>query len=173
MYWVHEMLSENDRTQLQSMMDQGGGVGFVDQTDKIRELKHSGEIRRCIAHIVETKRRLPGLLQEDKPLFEQEVMKEAGFLFFHYMPIYNMVLKTDDLTILDTLIGVLERIETGECDQHEGSYLVGKYLKEIYIDTVLKDTTARDAEGAAEKNKRPRAASPKKLSWTEFKQGYL
>jgi hypothetical protein len=162
------MLSENDRAQLRSMVDQEGST-FVDQTDKIRESKHSGEIRKCIAHIVETKRLFPDLLQKDKSRFEEEVLKGAAFLFYHYMPIYNMVLKVDDTTILTTLLDVLERIESGECDQHEGSFLVGKYLKEIYIDNVIRDTSARDGDVS----EKPKLQPPKEISWSMFKNGYL
>ena len=38
----------------------------------------------------------------------------------------------------------LQAIEEGEIDQHEGSYEVGKLLKELYIDSALRRETKRD-----------------------------
>jgi hypothetical protein len=154
------MLSDNEKYQLQRMVESNQ---VVDQTQKIRELKHSGEIRRCIGNILEHKKQFPELLKSNKVQFEEEIMRENNFLFFHYMPIFNMVMKDVDLTILDRLLSVLEQIELGTCDQHEGSFVVGKILKELYIDTVIRETNARDHEHATTR------AEPKAISWNEFK----
>ena len=40
---------------------------------------------------------------------------------------------------MDSFLNILKRIEDGELDQHEGSYLVGKYLKELYIDSAMRN----------------------------------
>ena len=149
------MFSESDRHQLRKMIE---AHGVEDQTEKIRSNNHSGEIRRCIQHIVRLKETSSAT---DKTEFETEVLKEAGFLFFHYFDLYNLVLKQKDLTILHKLVDVLERIEKGELDQHEGSFVVGKLLKEIYIDNLLKDT---ETTGNA-----PAKVEPKVITWTEFK----
>ncbi len=155
------MLSDHEKYQLQRMVESNS---VVDQTQKIRELKHSGEIRRCIRNILEHKKRFPDLLKTNKPQFEEEILRENNFLFFHYMPIFNMVLKDVDMTILERLLQVLEHIESGKCDQHEGSYVVGKILKELYIDTVIRETNAREV--AVER------ADPKAISWNEFKNEF-
>lgn len=149
------MLSDSDRHQLRKMIE---AHGVEDQTEKIRLNKHSDEIRRCILHIVALKENPPST---DKSIFEQEVLKGAGFLFFHYFDLYNLVLKQNDLTILHKLVDVLGRIEAGELDQHEGSFVVGKLLKEIYIDNLINDTKGEEAV--------PKRV-PKAISWTEFKQ---
>jgi len=149
------MLSDSDRHQLRKMIE---AHGVEDQTEKIRSNKHSGEIRRCISHIVALKEKNDAT---DKSAFEQLVLEGAGFLFFHYFDLYNLVLKQKDLTILHKLVDVLGRIEEGELDQHEGSFVVGKLLKEIYIDNLIKDT----------KGDEPVEKAPAKaISWTEFKQ---
>jgi len=154
------MLSDHEKYQLQRMVESNQ---VVDQTQKIRDLKHSGEIRRCISNILEHKKQFPDLLKNNKAQFEEEIMRENNFLFFHYMPIFNMVLKDMDLTILERLLLVLEQIELGKCDQHEGSFLVGKILKELYIDTVIRETNARDNEHVSTR------VEPKVISWNEFK----
>jgi len=145
------MLSENDRFQLKKMIEANG---VEDQTLKIRENKHSSEIRRCIQCIVKHK-----ALGLSKPDLEAAIAVECSFLFFHYFEIYNMVLKDVDHVILNKLIDVLEQIETGVCDQHEGSFLVGKILKEIYIDGIIRETNKEEIV-------RPK---PRDLSWVQFK----
>lgn len=157
------ILSDHDRRQLQQMMEHNGGS--EDHTFKIRENQHSGEIRRCIQHIAEYKRQHPTLLKENKTQFEEEVLKEASFLFYHYMPIYNLVLKQDDLTVLTALIDVLEKIEQGKYDESEGSYIVGTLLKEIYIDTVLRETSSAPSA--------PPRAQGKVITWGEYKRDIL
>ena len=144
------MLSDNDRFQLKKMLE---AHSVEDQTAKIREQQHSAEIRRCIQCIVAHKAR--GLTKAE---IEAAVAVECGFLFFHYFEIYNMVLKDVDLTILNKLLEVLEQIETGTCDQHEGSFLVGKLLKEVYIDGIIKETK--------EEAVRPQ---PRDITWTGYK----
>jgi hypothetical protein len=145
------MLSDNDRFQLKKMLEANG---VEDQTAKIRDNQHSSEIRRCIECIVEHKKK--GLNKAD---LEAAIAVECSFLFFHYFEIYNMVLKDVDLTILNKLLDVLEQIEKGVCDQHEGSFLVGKLLKEVYIDGIIRETKDREVV-------RPKS---KDISWTKFK----
>ena len=149
------MLSDNDRFQLKKMIEANG---VEDQTLKIRENKHSSEIRRCIQVIVDQKNR--GLNKSD---LEAAISSDCGFLFYHYFEIYNMVLKVvlndGNLTILNQLLGVLEQIESGSCDQHEGSFLVGKLLKEIYIDGIVRDT-----------NETTVRTEPKEITWNGYKK---
>ena len=147
------MLSSNDRKQIQSIINQG--EGFEDQTTKIRELKHSGEIRRCVRHIMRVKKEFP---DADRKTLDEECMKGAGFLFFHYMNIYNTIIKFDDLSLMEELLDVLAKIEDEKLDQHEGSYVVGTILKKMYIDNTI--------QNAPEASKRP---VHKKISWLQYK----
>ena len=57
-------------------------------------------------------------------------VNQCQFLFNNYTDIFNKI-KTDtlNLTIMDKFLNILKRIEDGELDQHEGSYLVGQHLK--------------------------------------------
>ena len=150
------MLSEHDRHQLRKMIE---AHNVEDNTEKIRSNKHSGEIRRCIRCIAKTKKEHSGC---SKQQLEELVLKEAGFLFFHYVDIYNLVMKDVDTTILEQLLDVLDKIENGECDQHEGSYLVGKYLKELYIDDVVKRTAERDQEA-------PKSLPALDITWSQYR----
>lgn len=154
------MISANDQVQLEKMI---ASHKVVDQTDKIRDLKHSAEIRRCITNIL--KLRENSELVADKAKFEEEALKENGFLFFHYMSIYNMVMKGGDVGILNNLLDILEKIEHNQINQHEGSFMVGTLLKELYIDSVLRH------EHKAEPQKAKPA--PKDITWKQFRQNKI
>jgi len=147
------MLSDSDRFQLKKMLE---ASPVDDQTLKIRENQHSGEIKRCIQIILD--RKAEGL---SKAEIEAAVAVDCSFLFFHYFEIYNMVMKDVNITILRSLLDVLEQIEQGSCDQHEGSYLVGKLLKEIYIDGIVRNT---------QETKQQRLAH-KEIDYKQYKQG--
>jgi hypothetical protein len=62
-------------------------------------------------------------------------------------------------------------IEDGQVDQHEGSALVGKFLKEMYIDSAIRRGENLDKEREEESaisvdTKEP----PKPISWKEYAQ---
>jgi hypothetical protein len=78
-----------------------------------------------------------------------------------------------NLSIMMQFVDVLRDIEEGKIDQHEGSYKVGKILKELYIDTALRKEQKLEALGAlgGGKNKKVKAPSTgKKLTYAEFKK---
>jgi len=157
------MLSDNDKVQLRQMIEKNN---VVDKTDQIRELKHSANIRGDIVTLLQLKKDYAELLRTDKEAFEKISVQKCRFLFFNYMELYNLILKESmDLKIFDKLIAVLERIENNEIDQHEGSFLVGTYLKEIYIDGKLAESKRSDELYPSV----PRV-DPKKISWSEFKK---
>jgi hypothetical protein len=157
------MLSENDKVQLRQMIEKNN---VVDKTEQIRELKHSSKIRTDIIALLALKQQHAELLRTDKEAFEKISVQTCQFLFFHYMELYNMILKESmDLAIFDRLLEVLGRIERNEIDQHEGSVLVGTYLKEIYIDSKLAESKRID-----ELHPPIPKVEPKKISWSEFKK---
>jgi hypothetical protein len=86
-------------------------------------------------------------------------------LFFHYMSIYNMVMKGGDVRILTQLLDILEQIELNQINQHEGSFMVGSLLKELYIDSVLR------SEYKSEPQKEKPA--PKDITWKQFRQNKI
>jgi|UniRef100_A0A6C0AHM4 hypothetical protein len=157
------MFSDNDKVQLRQMIEKNN---VVDKTEQIRELKHSAKIREDIIALIQLKQEYAELLRTDKESFEKISVQKCRFLFFHYMELYNLILKESmDLKILDKLIDVLGRIENNELDQHEGSFLVGTYLKEIYIDGKLAESKRTDELYPSV----PRV-DPKKIAWSEFKK---
>ena len=133
-------MDEKQRLQLQNMIK----VNDVsDQTELIRSLKHSQLLRTEINNMIMIKAKYRG--DEDK--IYEECISECNFLFTYYTDIFNKVRKDEiDIGILNKFLDVLRRIEDGELDQHEGSFLVGTILKELYIDSALKKAEKLDQQ---------------------------
>jgi len=134
-----------------------------DQTELIRELKHSHLLQEDINNLIMIKAKY----RNDPNKINEEAMNECSFLFTYYTDIFNKIKKDEiDLKILNKFLNVLRRIEDGEIDQHDGSYLVGQLLKELYVDSALKK-----ADKLEEQNKV--VEQPKhdtvKVSWKQFK----
>jgi hypothetical protein len=68
---------------------------------------------------------------------------------------------------LNKFLDVLRKIEDGNLDQHEGSFMVGTLLKELYVDSALKKAEKLDANSDKEKVEPKRADI--KISWNQFK----
>ena len=158
------VLSDNDKQQLQKMID---AHDVTDHTENIRDAKHSSQIRASIQSLLKLKEDEAELLKEDKDTFEKKALQQDGFLFYNYFQIYNKIIKDQiDLNMLNKLLDVLKQIEDGLYDQHEGSFLVGKLLKEMYIDSTLRETAQLDANAEADK---PEIRTGKKINWREYK----
>jgi hypothetical protein len=155
-------MNDNEKYQLKQMIEQNK---VIDNTNVLRELKHSSQIRTCVLKMLELKKSHRELLKTDKPKFEELVLKDCNFLFFNYMQLYNTILKENiDISIMNQLLTTLSKIENGECDQHEGSYEVGKLLKSIYIDGTLQDIKRHDEENKIV------YTQPKSIQWSEYKK---
>lgn len=158
-------MNDNQKYQLKQMIEQNK---VIDNTNVLRELKHSTNIRNCIIKLLELKQTHKELLQTDKSKFEEIALRDCGFLFFNYMPLYNTVLKENiDMNIMQQLLTTLSKIENGEYDQHEGSFEVGKLLKTIYIDGTLQDIQRKDEETKITYK------TPKTIHWSQYKNNIL
>ena len=104
--------------------------------------------------------------------FTELCMSECSFLYNHYTDLFHKLLKDElHLGILVKMIKVLHLIEEGQVDQHEGSVLVGKILKEMYVDSALRRGENLDKE--REENGEVRVmAESKNISWKEYKKGF-
>jgi len=124
----------DDKAKLQlNKMIQSNNV--IDQTELIRNLKHSYILRTNINDLIMLKAKY---YDNDEKL-HLEAMHECNFLFTYYTDIYNKVRKDEiDLKILFKFLDVLKKIEEGDLDQHEGSFEVGTLLKKIYVDSALR-----------------------------------
>jgi hypothetical protein len=155
-------MDDKQRLQLQNMIKVNN---VEDQTDLIRNLKHSQVLRNEINNMIMIKAKYRG----DDEKIAQECMNESNFLFTYYTDIFNKVKKDEiDINLLHKFLDILKKIEDGDLDQHEGSFQVGTILKDIYVDSALKKADKLDAANGSEK------VEPKKaniqISWKQFKQ---
>jgi len=135
-------------------------------TDLIREVRHSRQIKSCVDTLVRLRNENVELAKDNPSEFDDLCIYHCSFLFNHYTDIYNKVKKDEiDMEILDKFLGVLGRIEDGAIDQHEGSFEVGKLLKELYVDSAL-----RKAEKLEEENKPAPKKESRTICWREWKK---
>jgi hypothetical protein len=156
-------LNVQDRLNLKKLIDESD---CENNTENIRKLKHSVLIRDDVRKI-DTLRMANVNMESDD--FSQLCQSECPFLFNNYTDIFNKMVKNElDLTIMTKLLTVLKLIEDNKVDQHEGSVMVGKILKELYIDSAVKRAENIDKQYEAEKV--PPVES-KKITWAQFKLG--
>jgi len=142
-----------------------------DCTEEIRSKKQSVLIKNDVKHMIMLKQKYERLRKSNPNEFDAICVKQCNFLFNNYTDLYNKI-KNDnlDLNILDKVLDILKKIEDGELSQHEGSYLVGKYLKEMYIDSALKTKEKLEAKERNKKvPKKPYANIEKKITYKDFK----
>ena len=157
-------MDDNQRLQLQKMIKANN---VEDQTNLIRELKHSHQLKSDINGLLLLKSKH----RDNQEMIITEAMAECNFLFTYYTDIYNKVRKGElDLQMLTKFLDVLKDMEDGVLNQHEGSFQVGSILKEMYVDSALKK-----AEKLNENNEP--TPEPKKavvnISWRQFKMSQM
>jgi hypothetical protein len=150
------------RLQLQQMIKANN---VTDQTNLIRELKHSETLKENIQTLVMLKNKYGS----DPDKVHLEGMQECSFLFMYYTDIYNKIRKDEiDLEILFQFLDVLKKIENKDLDQHEGSFAVGTLLKKIYIDSAIKKADKLNAqeERQMQENDVNKGSS---ITWKQYK----
>ena len=154
-------MDDKQRLQLQNMIKVNN---VEDQTELIRNLKHSQVLRNEVNNMILIKAKYKG----DEEKIYNECVNDCNFLFTYYTDIFNKIIKNEiDVGILSKFFEVLRKIEDGDLDQHEGSFMVGTILKELYIDSALKKSEKLDE--LTEKAPEPKKAEVK-ISWKEFKK---
>ena len=134
-------------------------------TEKIRELRHSSNIKECVTGILNIKKEYSRLSFSQK---EEIAKSRFSFLFIHYENIFNKVLKDEiDISLLFKFISILEKIENGILNQHEASFQVGTILKNIYIDSNNKRNEKLDKKDIKRKKQKEKKLN-KKLSFEEW-----
>jgi hypothetical protein len=154
-------MDDKARLQLQKMIKANN---VEDQTELIRELKHSHLLQNDINNLIMLKAKY----RNNTDKINEEGMTECGFLFTYYTDIYNKIRKDEiDLKILNQFLNVLRRIEDGELDQHDGAFIIGTLLKEIYVDSALRKA-AKLNENQEQEYIEPREMV--NISWKDFKK---
>lgn len=157
-------MNSSQRLQLQQMLKEND---VSDQTNLIRELKHCDLIVADVNKLLMIKQKYKNNLSQE---FDVECMMACSFLYTCYTDLYNKIKKDEiNLTVLNKFLNVLKLIENGEIDQHDGSFLVGTYLKEIYVDSALKKSEKLNKEN---NDVQPikKLATPININWKQFKE---
>jgi len=143
----------------------------VDNTDYIRRVKHSTKIRDDVRALDSLKKNESQLYLENKDKFKEKAQSVANFLFVNYTDIFNKMITDElDLAIMTKLLTVIKMIEDKQVDQHEGSVLVGKILKELYVDSALKRCDNLDKENKVHsKEDEIKKRDVKPISWSDWK----
>jgi len=163
-------ISDSDRLQLQKMIDSNEAQ---DNTDTIRHLKHSEKIRVDIQAFDALKKKHQRIFETDFMQFKEIATRHCSFLYCSYTDIFNKLVKDElNVNIFNQFLDVLQQVENGEVDQHEGSVVVGELLKKIYIDSALKRAEKLD-KAAAEAKDDQTGSKPvkhvKDVSWKQYK----
>lgn len=154
-------MDDKQRLQLQNMIKANN---VEDQTDLIRNLKHSDILRNEVKTLMAIKSKYDNNMEK----VHMEGVSECNFLFTYYTDIYNKVRKDEiDPVILNKFFDVLKQIEDGELNQHEGSFAIGTLLKELYVDSALKKADKLNENN--EKKQEPKKAQVN-ISWKQYKK---
>ena len=157
-------LSDKDRKDLKKLVENSD---CQDNTVNIRQQKHSDLIRRDIKCIEIMKNVHSEIKQNEPERFRDMCIEKCSFLFTYYTNIFNKTIKDEiDLNIMNRFLLVLKMIEDGKVDQHEGSVIVGKLLKDLYVDSAIRRADNIDKENESLK---VAPVEGKKISWKEYK----
>jgi hypothetical protein len=152
-------MNNDQRINLQKLISKSDD--YVDNTEKIRALKHSDIIKLNVNKLI----KLRDNTSIKSNFFTDQCAEECNFLFTYYPQIFNKVLKNEiDISMLNNFISCLKEIEDGKVDQNEASVKVGTILKEMYIDSALRKANMLDQQNNTQIKK-----EPKNISWKQFK----
>tara|TARA_B100000902_G_C27306717_1_gene915948 strand:- start:2474 stop:2992 length:519 start_codon:yes stop_codon:yes gene_type:complete len=163
-------LNDNERLKLNEMINE---MGSEDNTEQIRRVKHSVILRDEIRKLDTFRKANISLRDTDPAKFTSECQNISNFLYTKYTDLFNRILKDElDFEIMTKLLIILKLIEDGKVDQHEGSVMVGKVLKELYVDSALKAGENLDKKyestDSGSTNDVP-TNDIKQISWREYK----
>ena len=154
-------MDDKQRLHLQNMITANN---VEDNTDLIRQLKHSHILREDINNLIMLKAKY----MDDPNALHLEGMTLCNFLFTYYTDIYNKLRKDEiDLKILFKALDVLRDIEDGKLDMHNGAYEFGVLLKKIYVDSALKKAEKLNSEN--EEPEQVYKGPQVDISWSQFK----
>jgi hypothetical protein len=160
-------MNQQERLNLKKLINE---MDCHDNTENIRNLKHSHKIRDDITKLQKMKHNpeFYEMKRSQPQNFAEKCRNECSFLFTNYTDIFNKICKDElNLQIMYNLLEVLQTIEDGKVDQHEGSVVCGKLLKELYIDSAIRRGENLDKENIVE----PVVyAEAKNISWKDYKK---
>ena len=139
---------------------------YVNNTEKIRQLKHSEDILLDVGKICKLKQMHPKMKNLEEEKFRHLCQSSCPFLYNNYTDIFNKVFNDElNLQMLVQFVQVLKKIENGNVDQYEASVEIGTVLKEMYVDSALRKAGKLNSPIEPEK----KYTESKPVSWAEYK----
>lgn len=138
------MNGSNGGLNLQNMVS---ADAVEDNTDVIRELKHSKLIKDEVDRMFQIK-----MANLDKSANELNTLlaMECPILFTHYTDIYNRIRKDEiDMGMLYAMIATMQKIEDGEITKSEGAQQMADVIRQLYQMSAIKKAEKLDAAAAA------------------------
>lgn len=165
------ILSNNEKLNLDKMIKASNAE---DNTEKIKNLKHSKLIENDIQELLKLKKEYERLAKSNPKQFDKMCENKCIFLFTNYSQIYHKVKKDNiNLNLLAHFLVILRKIENNEINQHEGSVMIGKLLKEIYVDSALREGNKLDSKNNKNnKNLKKPPNAINNISYKDFKSKY-
>ena len=152
-------MNSNEVLKLNDMIQEGD---CVDNTDMIRQLKHSTQITKNLNTILRLKKKHEEMETFDFKALDNECLKECRFLFDNYTSIYNKLLRGQiDLVVFYKFLYYLKKIEDKELTFYQASFEIGTLLKNMYVDPII------------EKDKSKNETLVKNISWNEYKLDFI
>ena len=141
---------------------------YVNNTDRIRQLKHSENILEDIGKLCELRKKHPSMRMMDELGYVELCRNTTPFLYNHYTDIFIKVVKDElNMEMMVKFIFILKQIEEGVIDQYDASVKVGTILKEMYVDSAMRRGDNLDKLHESEA---PKFVEPVKMSWSDFKK---
>jgi hypothetical protein len=159
-------MNPSEKIHLQNMITENN---VVDQTENIRNLKHSQDIKRDIIKMQVYHKKFKEMKYNQRNLFDEKLKTECFFLYNNYNEIFNK-LKDEkiEVSLLLEFVNVLAKIENNQVDQHTASFEIGKLLKNIYIDSALKKNGKMDENNIEQPDSVPK--TPININWKQYKK---
>jgi hypothetical protein len=165
-------MNAEERLNLKKMLAQN--TDYVDHTEDIRRLKHSGLLLDGMRDIEKLKRANAELREKSPDEFIEMCKVAAPLMYNLYTDLFNKLVKDElNLVIMIKLIRILELIEQEKLDQNEGSVMVGKMLKDLYVDSANRLGDKLDKQREDENPTPEQKTKPKNINWNAWKQGVV
>ena len=161
-------MSSNSFTQSLNMKALMESDDYVNNTDRIREIKHSESILADVGKICELKKTHHKMKIVEEEKFKHLCQTTCPFLYANYTDVFNKVVNDElDMKMLVNFVQTLKEIEEGSLDQYDASVKIGTILKEMYVDSAMRKGQKLDDKYAGDTIK---FVEHKALSWNDFKE---
>lgn len=128
---LYFMSSFTHSLNMDSLMNSGE---YIDNTEKIRQLKHSNLINADVEKICLLKQTNPKMRVIEEEKFKQLCVSSCPFLYTNYQVLFNKLVNDElNLKMLAEFLSVLREIESSTIDQYDASVKIGTILRDIYI----------------------------------------